>query len=159
MRSQAFAAALIGAVLISRAASAWAAAPSDACSLLTQAGVSAALGAPAGAGEHIGNSQSLCEWDAQQGKRVTLTIFQATDSQSPVGRFDQGKTPLNGVTMQPVGGVGDDAYYTYFTSMTRALGLVVKKGGFVFEVRVYGFPLEQGKTISRNLAQDVAGKV
>jgi hypothetical protein len=127
--------------------------------LLTQARAGEALGAPVGAGVHIANNQLLCEWDAQQGKRVTVTIFRAVGSQSPVDRFNRGKTPLNGVTVQPASGVGDDAYYIYLTSETTALGLVVNKGGFVFEVRLYGFPLEQGKTITKALAQDVAGKV
>lgn len=43
--------------------------------------------------------------------------------------------------------------------MTKAIGLVVRKGSFVFEIRVYGLTLEQGKTISKNLAQDEIGKV
>ena len=37
-------------------------------------------------------------------------------------------------------------------------GLVVKKGTSVFEVRVYGFELAKGKTVSKVLAQEAAVK-
>jgi hypothetical protein len=35
---------------------------------------------------------------------------------------------------------------------------MVKKGSSVFEIRLYGFDLSQAKTVSKTLAQDVAGK-
>jgi hypothetical protein len=58
-----------------------------------------------------------------------------------------------------VSGVGDDAFYVYFAGQNRAgCGLVVKKGTSVFEVRVYGFELAQGKTVSKVLAQEAAAK-
>jgi len=61
--------------------------------------------------------------------------------------------------VEPVSGVGDDAYYVYFTGTTKAgVGIVVKKGTSSFEIRVYGFALDEGKTVGKSLAQDVAGK-
>jgi hypothetical protein len=56
----------------------------------------------------------LCDWDAQQGRHVTPAIFQATGSESPADRFNHAKTPVPGVTVEPAGGVGDDAYDIYF---------------------------------------------
>jgi hypothetical protein len=37
-------------------------------------------------------------------------------------------------------------------------GIVVKKGGSVFEIRVYGFELSQAKTVSKTLAQNASSK-
>jgi hypothetical protein len=34
----------------------------------------------------------------------------------------------------------------------------VKKGGSVFEIRVYGFELNQAKTVSKTLAQNASSK-
>jgi hypothetical protein len=72
-----------------------------------------------------------------------------------VDQFNEGKSlPLPAVTRKPVSGVGDDAYYVYFAGQIRAgCGLVVKNGTGVFEVRVYGFDLDQAKTVSKAIAQ------
>jgi len=62
--------------------------------------------------------------------------------------------------VEPVSGVGDDAYNVYYTGTTRTgLGLVVKKGNSAFEVRVYGFEIDKGKPVAKALAQIVAGKL
>ena len=56
--------------------------------------------------------------------------------------------------------MGEDAYYVYFAGQNRAgCGLVVKKGSLVFEVRLYGFDLNQAKTVIKTLAQDAAAKL
>ena len=61
------------------------------------------------------------------------------------------------MTTESISGVGEDAYYVYFTGQNRAgCGVVVKKGNSVFEVRLYGFDLSQAKTVSKTLAQDAA---
>ena len=135
------------------------AAPGDACTLLTEMQVSTALGTPVGAGSPISRPSS-CQW-AGKGKIATLTITQTLAGKSAVDRFNAGKTStLPGITTEPVSGVGDDAYYVYFSNTTRAgLGLVVKKGSSSFEVRVYGFDLDQAKPVAKTLAQNVAGKL
>jgi hypothetical protein len=93
-----------------------------------------------------------------QGKAVTLTINKARAGKSPVDQFNDGKASKM-ITTEPVGGVGDDAYYVYFPGTTRAgCGIVVKKGSSVFEIRVYGFELSQAKTVSKTLAQNAASK-
>ena len=128
------------------------------CSVLTQAQIGAATGATVSAGSPIAAPTS-CQW-AGQGKIVTLTIRQPRAGKSPVDQFNEGKkSALAGITVEPVGGVGDDAFYVYFAGQNRAgCGLVVKKGSSVFEVRVYGFDLAQAKTVSKTLSQEAAAK-
>jgi hypothetical protein len=159
MRSIAIAAALTAGLLLSCAGPLSAADAPVGCQLVTQAQVGAAIGGTVGAGTPIGLPTS-CQWVGQQGKRATLTINRQLSGKSPVDQFNGGKArSLPGVTIEPVRGVGDDAYYVYYTGQNRmGCGVVVKKGSSVFEVRVYGFDLDQAKTVSKTIAQDVAGK-
>src|SRR3954470_16714938 len=134
------------------------AAAGEACTLLTDAQVTAALGVTVSPGAPIGLPTS-CQW-AGKGKIATLTANNTIAGKTALERFDTGKkSNLPGIKVEPVSGVGDDAYYVFYSGTTRALGLVVKKGKNAFEVRVYGFDLEQAKTVARTLAQNVAGKL
>jgi hypothetical protein len=162
MRSKLFMAVLVGFVLILYTAPLSAAGPTEAaCALLTQARVSMVLGVPVDAGEPIAGRASSCQWTAK-GKFTTLTITQPLGGKTPIERFNEGKKTLPGITVEPVSGVGDDAYYVYFANTkgpTTPMGLVVKKGSSSFEIRVYGFPSDQAKTIAKTLTQDVATKL
>ena len=138
--------AVAGSVLLSCARPLAAAEPTVACGLLTPAQIGAATGATIGAGSPIAAPTS-CQWMGE-GKTVTLTINKTRAGKSPVDQFNGGKASKM-ITTEPVGGVGDDAYYVYFAGQTRAgLGLVVKKGSSVFEVRVYGFDLDKAKPVA-----------
>jgi len=134
------------------------AASGEACTLLTDAQVTAALGVTVGPGTSIGLPTS-CQWSGK-GKIATLTANNTIAGKTALERFDTGKNSnLPGITVEPVTGVGDDAYYVFYSGTNRAgLGLVVKKGKNAFEVRVYGFDLEQAKPVAKTLAQTVAGK-
>src|ERR1700722_12142184 len=159
LRSIAFTAAFLTACLLLSCAGLLSAADTTvACPLLSPAQIGAAIGGTVGAGSPIVVPTS-CQWVGQQGKRVTLTINQPRGGRSPVDQFNAGKTrQLPGVTTEPVGGVGDEAFYIYFTGQNRAgCGLMVRKGSSVFEVRLYGFDLNQAKTVTKAIAQDVAG--
>jgi hypothetical protein len=158
MRSIAFMAALTVSILSSYARLSSAADTTVACPLLTQAQIGAATGATVGSGSPIAAPTS-CQWSGQ-GKIVTLVIRKPVAGKSPVDQFNDGKTrALPGVTIEPVSGVGDDAYYVYFSGQNRAgCGVMVKKGSSVFEIRVYGFDLSQAKTVSKALANDAASK-
>lgn len=157
-------AAVIGAILIIGAGStppARATPPSDACSLLTQAQVSAVLGVSVGAGEHLTGSL-LCGWSQpgdtnHSGKRVVLDNFGPIGSLTPADRFTNGKTPVKGISKTPVSGVGDDAYY--ITTPGLGTGLNVKKGSSVIQVRVYGFSQGQIEAMEKALAQDALAKL
>jgi len=135
------------------------AAAGDACMLLTDAQVTAALGVTVSTGTPIGLPTS-CQW-AGKGKIATLTANNTIGGKTALERFDTGKNSnLPGIKVEPVSGVVDDAYYVFYSGTNRAgLGLVVKKGKNAFEVRVYGFDLEQAKPVARTLAQNVAGKL
>jgi hypothetical protein len=158
MRWIAFTTALTASILLSSAGWSSAADPTVACPLLTQAEIATATSATVGAGSPIAAPTS-CQWFGQ-GKIVTLVIRQPIANKSPVDQFNNSKaSKLPGITVESVGGVGDDAFYVFFAGQNRSgLGLVVKKGNTVFEVRLYGFDLNQAKGVVKTLAQDAASK-
>jgi hypothetical protein len=139
--------ALIGVVLLSYTVQSFAA--DEACTLEI----------PVNPGEPIGRPSS-CQWTGK-GRFATLTITQPRGGKSPIESFNAGKaSTMPGITVEPVSGVGDDAYYVYFSNTTRAgLGLVVKKGSSAFEIRVYGLDLDKAKLVAKTLCQTVAGKI
>ena len=157
MRPITFTVALIGGLLMFHTVPSLAA--DEACTLLTQAQVSAALELPVDAGTPIGRPSS-CQWTGK-GRFATLTITQPRGGKSPIDSFNAGKaSTMPGITVEPVSGVGDDAYYVYFSNTTRAgLGLVVKKGSSAFEIRVYGLDIDKAKLVAKTLCQTVAAKI
>lgn len=142
-------------------------APTDPCSLLTQVRVSEVLGASVDAGTHP-NSQPPgshgyfdCQWSEQgqpslAGKRVLLHMFGQIGKLTPAERFENAKTPVEGITKTPVSGVGEDAYYIESGLNTS---LYVRKGASVFQMIVFGFSKEQVKTMEKTLAQGAASKL
>ena len=132
-----------------------AAAPTDACALLTQAEVSAALSVAVQPGERvIASSPVSCGWAPAGGptiggKKVVATLMTERS-------FTVGKTPVRGILKEPVAGIGDDAYY--ITTPPFGTGLSVRKGVFCFQVRVSGFPPDKTKAIERTLAMNVLAR-
>lgn len=131
-----------------------AAPPADACSLLTAAQVSAALGATVGEGKAV--TSSLCQW-AAPGKnggsqKVAVTIGNAQ-------KFAMAKTPVNApsVSKTPVSGVGDEAVFG--TSAGQAASINVKKGDVYFAVNLMGVPLDKAQAAATALAKDVLAKL
>jgi|GEM_PF-299043 len=141
----------------------YAAPPTDACSLLTPAQVSAVLGVSVGAGQKIlPNSTAMCGWEVpgqqrMDRKRVVLSIYTQIGSLTPIQRFNYAKTPIKGITKVPVSGVGDDALFV--TTPGFGTGLIFRKGDAAFDLRAYGFPLDQVEAKEKALAQDVLGKL
>lgn len=140
-----------------------AAPPTDACSLLTPAEVSAVLGVSVGAGGKIApNSTALCGWDVPgekrlDRKRVVLSIYTQMGTLTPMQRFNNAMTPVTGITKVPVTGVGDAALFA--TTPGLGTGLIFRKGDAAFDLRVYGFPLDQLQAKEKALAQDVLAKL
>jgi hypothetical protein len=157
MRPITYALLVIGSVLLLNTARAHAA--DEACALITQAQVSAALEIPVDGGTPI-SRPSTCQWMGK-GRFTTLTIMQPLGGKNAVERFDAGKkSNMPGIITEPVSGVGDEAYYIYFNTKERSgLGLVVKKGSSAFEIRVYGFELDRAKAVAKGLCQIVAQKI
>ncbi|HXT72629.1 MAG TPA: hypothetical protein VN785_02125 [Candidatus Angelobacter sp.] len=141
----------------------YAAPPTDACSLLTAAQVSAILGVSVGAGEKIlPNSTASCGWEVPGQKnlgrkRAVLNIYTQMGSRTPVQRFNTAKTPIQGITKEPVTGVGDDAIFA--TTPGLGTGLIFRKGDAAFDLRIYGFPIDQIKAKEKKLADCVIQKL
>lgn len=130
----------------------------NACSFFTQTQMSAALGVAVDAGHHIGPGNALCGWNqpgdpSHTGKGALLTIYHTVGKLTPVERFENGKLPVQGIAKTPVAGIGDDAYYIDTPGL--GVGLNVKKGTAVFQMRVYGFSADETKSIESTLAQAI----
>jgi hypothetical protein len=152
-------AALLSFVFIVYATTLLSAEPNNACALLTQARLSTVVGVSMDAGEPIARP-TACQW-AGRGKMVTLTITQTKGGKTPVDQFNESKkSKLPGINLEPVSGVGDDAFYVSYAQAKTStpMGLVVKKGSSSFEIRVYGFSADQARMVSKTLAQDVLPK-
>jgi hypothetical protein len=163
MRSRSGLAVICGMVIALQGSAAGARrATSDACSFLSQTAVSAVLGVALDAGRHIGPGSALCGWGEpndpnHSGKHVLFTIYRSVGKISPVERFENGKTPIQGIEKTPVSGIGDDAYY--IDTPGFGLGLNVKRGTFAFQVKVFGFSPELIKTFEKTLAHNVLAKL
>ena len=148
--------AVIGAIFIVGAAmapSANAAPPDDACLLLTQAQVSAALGASVGAGSYVTPTfKKTCTWTVAGGAEYVTLMLEGLDA------YQAGKVALTKtIVVTSVSGIGDDAYYL---AVGKNVGLIVKKGNVAFKVAVYGHsPLEKKQAMEKTLAQQVVSKL
>jgi hypothetical protein len=129
---------------------------SDACSLLTQAQVKAALTVPVNAGTSTPDKK-VCTWNvstptAKGLKFVTLYLEDMSVYQS--GK--QGRPPM---VVTPVSNVGDDAYYS---TMGAFVLLHVKKGGVAFRVSLYAgtdVPMEKKQDMEKALALQIASEL
>jgi len=139
---------------------AYAVPPTDPCSLLTQAQVSAVLGVSVETAQHV--APTLCQWSApnqpnsMNAKKVALTI-------SNERAFGYAKTPVvKSVKTIPASGICEDAVYALTPGVTPGLGiaLYVKKGASYFVVHVYGFP-DQTKAMDmeKTLATQACSKL
>ena len=110
-----------------------AAAPPDACALLTESDVTTAIESKSLPGKRlVASSPRACIWSddpntAISNRRVTLSIM------LPAG-FEMGKSSAGRITIVPVTGIGDDAYYEIFKADSPVLA--VRKGGAAFVVRI-----------------------
>jgi hypothetical protein len=133
-----------------------AASAADACSLLTTAQVSAALGSAVKDGKAIG--QKLCMWDAaapaKSGAtpRVSLTVSNAQ-------AFAFAKMPVQSanITKTPLSGVGDEAVYG--TTAGQMASVNVKKGSTYFAISVGGVPVDKTQALVTQLAKEALGKL
>lgn len=100
-----------------------------------------------------GRNRAKPAWPAN---RVLLHMFGPIGKLTPAQRFENAKAPVQGITKEPVSGVGDDAYYIESGLNTS---LYVRKGSSVIQIIVFGFPKEQVKTMEKTLAQEAAAKL
>ena len=148
--------AVIAAIFIVGAAmapSANAAPPDDACSLLTQAQVSAALGASVGAGSYVTPTfKKTCTWTVAGGAEYVTLMLEGLDA------YQAGKlAPVKTIVVTSISGIADDAYYL---AVGNNVGLIVKKGNVAFKIAVYGdLPIEKKQAMEKTLAQQVVSKL
>jgi hypothetical protein len=145
----------------SHSLSARAPADPDACTLLTEDQVSAAIEAKSQPGQHGGKTTTkTCIWsdDPNHGidhRRVTLAITSLTG-------FNVGKT-VKQATAEPVAGLGDDAYYMIYRA--DAPTLVVRKGDTAFNIRLLNgsktkaIPMAEVKARELTLAKAAVAKL
>lgn len=121
----------------------------EACPLLSQAQVSAAVGTSFGTGAYPNPSfKNSCTWIAtDSSKYVTLQLWK-------LDLFQSDKTVVEkSVVVTPVSGIGEDAYYM---AVSKNVGLSVKRGDLAFRVVVYGLvPFDRKEAIEKTLALQV----
>jgi hypothetical protein len=174
MRSKTSLGAAMAAMFIALAttqASAAAAPPEDACSLVTQAQVSAATGVSMGAGSHVTPTYlKTCTWapSGSSGSGISaLTLHVQTADQYEAGKqlLEQmetmAKVEKHGNSQPPVitplSGIGDDAFYL---DMANTMSLIAKKGNVQFKFVIYGnLPVEKKKAAEKTLALEVVSKL
>ena len=149
--------------------SAGAATTDDACALVTQAQISAAVGASMGAGTHVTSTYvKTCTWTPSGG--ATKDVKSVTVSYQDAGSYDAGKRLMQQaqaaaakegtgkMTSESATGIGDDAYYT--TMGTGYTGLMLKKGNVALKVAVYGdMPADKKKAVEKTLALQALSKL
>ena len=135
-----------------------AAAPTDACALLTQAQVTAAVGVSVGAGTHVNQTFTrTCTWTpATPGevKAVTLNLQTAQEYDGGKAKLEKMKPLMpNPPKTTAVSGFGDDAYFLEFTNIAS---LFVKKGNEAFKLVIYGaMPAPKAEGALKTLATQV----
>lgn len=147
------------------------AASDDACALLTQAQVSAAVGVQMGAGTHVTPTYvKTCTWSPTGGSSaavadVTVSFQDAASFQSAKSLMEMSEARMKATNEkgadqfanQSVSGIGDDAFYT--TMGGSYTGLLVKKGDVSFKVAIYGdIPADQKKSMEKAIAQEALSK-
>ena len=140
-----------------------AAPPSDACSLLTKAQISAVVGVPVGDGSSVAGYSKMCTWkpsgQAEGFQMVTLNLESAESYQAAksmlqtVVNSPANQSAQKSITMTAVSGLGDDAL---FSSVGGYSKLIVKKGDTVFQIVVYSAATIEKK---RDLEKALAAKV
>ena len=135
-------------------------ADTDACTLLTAAQVSTAVGVPVGNGTHVTPTfVKTCTWTPSAKSKISAVTLNMQTAAS----YDGGKQQM-GMAVAAVGGatmkaasVGDDAYY--FVTGDQ-VGLMVKKGGASFKVAVYAkIPVADKEAMELKLAREVVAKL
>jgi hypothetical protein len=128
--------------------------PDDACSLLTPAQVSAAVGVPVGAGTYVMPTfRKTCTWSATTngGGTITLNLQSLDQFQS------EKKSASYGQPVSAADGIGDEAYYS---GTANLVSLIVKKGNVAFKVAVYAhMPIEKRQAAERSLALQVISRL
>lgn len=135
-----------------------AAAETDACSLVTAAQVSAAVGFQVGDGKHVTPTfVKTCSWSGTAGAGVqTVTLNLQTGAFFDGAKKTAAAMVAAGAAVKSAG-VGDDSY---FYVLRTQVDLWVKKGGNACKITVYKqIPVEQKQALELSLAKQVLAKL
>lgn len=142
-------------ILLTTIPLAWAAAPTNACALLSVGQVGTILGVQVDAGKNlIGPNE--CRWKQMNSKPGSdAAMLQVNLSKAQA--FEMGKTAIPNWTKTPITGLGDDAYSAnHGGKMTFPISpsLSVKKGAvfLVISAKVPKATLEQTKELEKRIA-------
>jgi hypothetical protein len=130
----------------------------DACTLLTPAQVTAAVGFPVPAGTHVTPTfVKTCTWTGTTKSAVqTVTLTLQTAAEYDGNKQTATRMTAAGLVMKPAA-VGDDAYFV--VSGTQLI-LQVKKGSVAFKIALYKqMPMDQKETMELALAKSVVAKL
>ncbi|HXZ69138.1 MAG TPA: hypothetical protein VEH07_11145 [Alphaproteobacteria bacterium] len=128
----------------------------SACSLLTQADIQAAVGAPIGAGTP--STDTVCTWMVATGSNASVKYV--TLQLNDLASYDGGQqvAKMSSAVKLTTANAGSDG--SYYLAVGNQVGLVVKKGLVSFKVAVYAtVPVEKKEAMELPLAQKVVGKI
>jgi hypothetical protein len=147
-----------------------AAPPDDACSFLTEAQVSAALGVSVAPGAHRNPANlKTCMWSPPgaltMGNDLLVSLKTADEYKNSKTLMERTQAAMKEekdeeagqLAITSVSGLGDDAYYASAGNHPK---LNVKKGALSFSVEVLGdFPADKSKDIEKTLALQILSKL
>jgi len=145
-------------LLLAAASPTSALAETDACTLLTPAQVSAAVGFTVSAGTHVTPTfVKTCTWTGSNSSGVQfVTLHLQTASFYDRAKKQASMMVATGGVVKPAG-VGDDSFY--FVEGTQAM-LQLKKGNNSVKVAVYKqIPVDQKESMELTLAKEVVTKM
>jgi hypothetical protein len=135
-----------------------AAAETDACSLVTPAQVSAAVGFQVGDGKHVTPTfVKTCSWAGPAGGGVQTVTLNLQTGAFFDGAKKQAAAMLAAGAAVKSAGVGDDSY---FYVLGPQVDLWVKKGSNACKITLYKqIPVEQKQALELSLAKQVVAKL
>ena len=133
-------------------------ADTDACTLLTDAQVSAAVGFTVAKGTHVTPTfVKTCTWSGSNSAGAQFVTLNLQTAAFFDGAKKQGTLMVAAGGTMKAAGVGDDSFYS--VQGTQAM-LWVKKGGNAFKIAVYKqIPVDQKQGMELALAKAVASKL
>jgi hypothetical protein len=141
---------------------AMAAAPTEACALLSPSQIAAALGFEVDAGKNTLGTGQVCRWK-ERGKSAGADAALLQVALSKTSSFEIGKTPIPHWTKTPVRGIGNDAYFVEQGKPSFPMDptLSVKKGDAVFTISVFvpKASIEQAKALEKTVALKILEKL
>lgn len=128
-----------------------AAAPADACALLTKAEVDAAMGVSMGPAKAIGASGKACQWRQVVKQGAPDAIVDVTLIEAPGYNMGKAAGSSGKIKITTISSLGDDAYSSEMNG-GKMTTLRIKKGGAYVAVHVWGAGVPISEIAPKELA-------